>query len=84
MLSGHLGFQRKFKFETIMMEIYSVLSCSKKRYYLEGLLFVKLMTFPVVSRNRKLATAVRVVKCSRLHAKTTTSNFLHTRFVLSN
>ena len=45
---------------------------------------MKLMTFPVVSRNRKLATAVRVVKCSRLHAKTTTSNFLHTQFVLSN
>ena len=31
-------------------------------------MFVKLMTFPVVSRDRKLATAVRVVKCSRLHA----------------
>ena len=45
---------------------------------------MKLMTFPVVSRNRKLATAVRVVKYSRLHAKTTTSNFLHTRLVLSN
>ena len=30
MLSGHLGFQRKFNFETIMMEIYSILSCSQK------------------------------------------------------
>ena len=29
---------------------------------------MKLMTFPVVSRNRKLATAVCVVKCSRLYA----------------
>lgn len=29
---------------------------------------MKLMTFPVVSRDRKLATAVRVVKCSRLHS----------------
>ena len=26
------------------------------------------MTFPVVSRDRKLATAVGVVKCSRLYA----------------
>ena len=33
MLSGHLGFQRKFNFETIMMEIYSILSCSQKKYY---------------------------------------------------
>ena len=32
MLSGHLGFQRKFNFETIMMEIYSILLCSQKRY----------------------------------------------------
>ena len=31
-------------------------------------MFVKLMTFPVVSRDRKLAIAVRVVKCSRLYA----------------
>ena len=29
---------------------------------------MKLMTFPAVSCDRKLATAVRVVKCSRLHA----------------
>ena len=31
-------------------------------------MFVKLMTFPVVSRDRKLATAVHVVKCLRLYA----------------
>ena len=31
-------------------------------------MFVKLMTFPVVSRDGKLATAVRGVKCSRLYA----------------
>ena len=36
MLSGNLGFQRKFNFETIMMEIYSILSCSQKKMLTRG------------------------------------------------
>ena len=39
MLSGHLGFQRKFNFETIMMEMYSIL------FYLFIYLFIFIM-FP--------------------------------------
>ena len=67
MLSDHFGFQRKFNFGTIMMEIINLVMFPKKMST-RGTLFVKLMTFPVVSRDSKLATAVLVVKCSRLQA----------------